>query len=130
MKYSADDIVIYNWAKLTQTSSGKWNRVWDIVLKKSVSQEFDLEAAAQSLSGDDFQVEIQISNSNTLKISVTTQRWGWEVELMFATYRMFGELDLLFGTIDTIQGQDRDMWEPWLRKKWGKSSNDSSTEIN
>ncbi|MEG3858892.1 hypothetical protein [Microcoleus sp. herbarium12] len=90
MKYSADDIVIHNWAKLTQTSSGKWNRVWDIVLKKSVSQEFDLGAAAQNLSGDDFQVEIQISNSNNLKISVTTQRWGWEVEVMFATYKMFG----------------------------------------
>jgi hypothetical protein len=118
MQYNTDDIVIHNWAKLTQTPEGKWNRIWNIILQKNVSGELDLDTLQKKLSKEDFLIKVNIDNGNNLQISVTTERWGWEDELYFATYKMFEEIDRLFGTIDTIQGQDRDLWEPWLRKKW------------
>lgn len=124
MQYNADDIVIHKWAKLIKTPEFKWNRIWTIVLKNPVFEPVDLEAISQNLSHEDFLVVVEISDGNHLKVSVTTERWGWEDELYFDTYRMFAAIDRLVGTIDTIQGQDRDLWEPWLRRKWIVSRDD------
>ena len=124
MQYNVDDIIIHNWPKLVQTTDKKWNRIWDIILKKSVVESVDLVTYSQKLSHEDFCVCVEVSDGNHLKVSVTTERWGWEDELYFATYKMFEAIDQLFGTIDTIQGQERDVWEPWLRKRWRNYQDD------
>ena len=90
-------------------------------------------AYSESLSHEDFLVSVEICDGDRLKVSVTTERWGWEDELYFATYNMFEAIDNLFGTIDTIQGQDRDLWEPWLRKSWRNSRDElqqQNLEVN
>lgn len=118
MQCSAEDIVIHNWAELIQTPDQKWRRLWDIKLKKTIPETIDFKSVSQALSHEDFQVYVEVSDGNHVKVSVTTDRWGWEDDLYFATYRMFQEIDHIFGTIDTIQGQDRDFWPPWQFGWW------------
>ncbi len=133
MQYSVDDIIIHNWPKLAQTPDKKWHRTWDIILKSPVIEAVDLVAYSQSLSHEDFLVSVEICDGDRLKVSVTTERWGWEDELYSATYNMFEAIDNLFGNIDTIQGQDRELWEPWLRNNWRNSRDElqqQNLEVN
>jgi hypothetical protein len=124
MKYSADNIVIHNWAKLTQTTDGKWTRTWNIVLKEKLSDSLNLGSISQTLSHEDFQVNVEIASENSLEVCVITQRWGWEDNLYFSTYKMFEELNSIVGDILTIQGQDRNLWDPWLYEKLKSENKD------
>ncbi|MEC4895835.1 MAG: hypothetical protein SAL07_24080 [Oscillatoria sp. PMC 1051.18] len=117
MQYCTSDIVIHNWAKLNQTENGKWKRVWQISLKDPLPETVNLNDISQDLSNQDFQVIIKVLQRKHLEVCVTTQRWGWDDDFYFATYKMFEKIDCLLGTIDTIQGQERDLWNPWLQKK-------------
>ncbi|WP_293140175.1 hypothetical protein [Okeania sp. SIO3I5] len=133
MQYNVYDLIIHNWPKLAQTPDKKWHRTWEIVLKSPVIEPVDLVAYSESLSHEDFLVSVEICDGDRLKVSVTTERWGWEDELYSATYNMFEAIDNLFGTIDTIQGQERDLWEPWLRKSWRNSRDElqqQNLEVN
>ncbi|WP_375492779.1 hypothetical protein [uncultured Nostoc sp.] len=117
MKYSPNDIIINNWAELRQTPDGKWNRLWSISLQKSILETIDYENISKLLSHEDFYVQVQISEPNCLLVSVTTERWGWDDELYFATYRMFEEIEHILGKIDKIQGENREKWSIWLGRK-------------
>ncbi len=121
MKYSADDIIINNWAELKQTSDEKWSRIWNILLQQTIPETVDYETISDFLCHKDFSVQVNISEANHLIVTVTTERWGWDDELYFATYRMFEEIEQLLGKIYTIQGESRDKWSMWL---WRRKTED------
>src|SRR6476620_10005786 len=123
MKYNSDDVVIRNWANLRQMPDGRWNRKWDIKLKQAIPESINLENIYKLLSREGFDIRVVIREGNHLEISVTTEEWGWEDELIFATYRMFEEIEQLVGKIDMIQAQSRDIWHLQFQTNKPKSVN-------
>ncbi|AFZ10526.1 hypothetical protein Osc7112_6371 (plasmid) [Oscillatoria nigro-viridis PCC 7112] len=123
MKYNVDDVVVRNWANLRQMPDGRWNRIWEITLKQAIPESINLENISKLLSHEDFDIRVVMREGNNLAISVTTERWGWEDELIFATYRMFEEIEHLVGKIDIIQAQNRDIWHLQFQTNKLKSFN-------
>ncbi|MGK7877244.1 MAG: hypothetical protein AB4426_29295 [Xenococcaceae cyanobacterium] len=123
MKYSADDIIINKNPELQQLSNGKWKQVWDIVLKKTISETINLKDISKKLSHEDFDfdVQVQITKGKYLKVCVTLSRDTnpyHHDHSIFAIYRMFENLEQLLGSIDTIQGQKtEDRWSPYRKTK-------------
>ena len=118
MKYSADDIIVNKWAELKQTLDGKWNSIWDIVLKKSIAETSNLEDISIKLSHEGFDVRVKVREGKHLTVSVTTERSERDDDILFATFKMFEDIERLLGTIDTIQGQKmEDRWSPYRLSK-------------
>lgn len=117
MQYSADDIVFHNWPEIQKTSDNRWIREWDITFKNPVSDKINLESLSHSLSYIGYEVLVRKENSCNFKFKVTTDYSNREDRLCFNTYKMLEEIDILCGDIDTVQGQHRDLWDPWLRRK-------------
>ena len=117
MQYSSDDIVVHNWPDIKKTSDDKWVREWDITFKNPISEQINLESSSRSLSYWGYEVSVMKINSRHLKITVVTNDSNREDYLCFNTYKMFEEIDILFGEIDSIQDQPRNLWNPWLRRK-------------
>jgi hypothetical protein len=117
MKYNADDIIVNKRAESKQTSDGKWHRIWDIVLKKTIPETNNLEDISRELSHDNFNVHIRVTAGKHLTVSVTNEKSYWDDEFLFSTYTMFEDIERLLGTIDTIQGQkNEDRWSPYKKK--------------
>jgi hypothetical protein len=126
--YDAERIIIHNWGDLTKNSDDKkWTRDWKIKLKIPILESTDLASVSRKLSYEGFQVDLDKDSTGDLSISVQTKEWGWEDYLYFNTYKMFEEIDYLLGTIDTIQGQARDTWYPWL---WRKRTSEDSFKLS
>lgn len=116
--WKPEDIVIHNWPALEQTEDGKWTRAWNVTLFDAPSTDASIRAVERDLSDEEKRVTINKDGRN-LCVRVTTDRWGWEDDLYFYSYRMLERINDSIGTIETIQGQARDMWEPWLSRKSG-----------
>ncbi len=118
MSWGPKAIVVHNWPKLEETSNGRWRRRWDIVLKSPVSQPLVISELEQELSTHENQVRIHIEEGEcNVMIEVITERWGWDDDLYFYSYRLLKRINEALGTILTIQGQKRDVWNPWLHEK-------------
>ena len=125
MKYNADDIIVNKRAESKQTSDGKWHRIWDIVLKKTIPETNNLEDISRELSHDNFNVHIRVTAGKHLTVSVTNEKSYWDDEFLFSTYRMFEDIERLLGTIDTIQGQkNEDRWSPYKKIEYLKTNPD------
>jgi hypothetical protein len=71
----------------------------------------------RELSTGEAQVGIQLEGDRKVIMEVITARWGWDDDLYFYSYRLLKQIDETLGTILTIQGQPRDVWNPWLNEK-------------
>ena len=107
-------IIISKYPDLIQLPDSRWNRVFDVRFKKSIDVNLDLSKIAHSVSNQDFLVKINKQNKTSVKVSVTTDRWGWDDEISIGTSILIKKLDDLIGTIDIIQGQARSEWCSWL----------------
>ncbi|ETW97166.1 MAG: hypothetical protein ETSY2_45080 [Candidatus Entotheonella gemina] len=117
MSWEPKAIVVHNWPKLEETLDGRWRRRWNIVLQAPVSKSLVISKLEQELSTHENQVSIQIRGDCKVMMEVITERWGWDDDLYFYSYGLFKRVDEALGTILTIQGQKRDLWNPWLNEK-------------
>lgn len=109
---------------------GKWQRVWTIRLKDNPAISATIEAFSSEitkdiveyLSGsdsrlqslrDDLAISLQLAGPREINAALTTKEGDWPDELLFASWRMFEDIDRMLATIDTIDGQPRDDWPPW-----------------
>lgn len=123
MKYSADDIIVNKQAELKQISDDKWEQVWDIVLKKPISETVKIEDVSQKLSYEtfDFNVQIEIKEGKYLtvdiKFSRDTNPYHHDYSVI-GMYKMFEDIEQLLGPIDTIQGEKKEeRWSPHRKNK-------------
>jgi hypothetical protein len=118
MKYNASDIIVNKRPESKQAPDGRWHRVWDIVLKKTINKTNNLEDISRQLSHKDFDVHIQVAGGKYLTVSVINEKSYWDDEFLFSTYRMFEDIERLLGAIDTIQGQkNEERWSPYKKDK-------------
>jgi hypothetical protein len=117
MNWEPKAIVVHNWPKLEETPDGTWRRRWDIVLQESVLKPLRISELERELSTGEAQVGIQLEGDRKVIMEVITARWGWDDDLYFYSYRLLKQIDETLGTILTIQGQPRDVWNPWLNEK-------------
>ncbi len=113
-KYSADDIVINKWARLEQTSNGRWKRIWKIEFEKAIDYEIKLNNISQELSEEDFEIQIEKISNKILNVSVSTKRHGADEQVRFLTYKLFENLEKRIATIRTIEDQNmKERWSPY-----------------
>ena len=121
MNWDPKAIVVHNWPTLEETRDGRWKRCWDIVLQAPISNSQVIPELEQELSTQENQVSIRIDETGKVKMEVTTERWGWDDDLYFYSYHLLKKIDESIGTISLIQGQKRDLWNPWLHEKLKES---------
>lgn len=117
MDWEPKAIVVHNWPKLEETLDGRWRRRWDIILQAPVSNPLVISQLEQELSTHENQVRLKIGEDRKVMMEVITERWGWDDDLYFFSYCLLKRVDEALGTILTIQGQKRDLWNPWLNEK-------------
>lgn len=116
-EYDGRSIVIHNWPDLHETDAGRWLRVWEIRLVDPASND-DVAGLGQKLSEAGRDVEFALGDDHTwIEMSVETEEWGWDDPMYFFTYDLFEQVDAAIGPIDTVQGQPRDDWDPWLTRR-------------
>jgi hypothetical protein len=112
MKYTADMITVNKWAEHQQMPDGKWNQTWDIILKNPIAETSDIEKVSKKISHEDFDVQIKVSEGK--RLTVSTKYPERDDPSLFSTFRLFENIDLLLGEIDTIQGQKmEDRFSPY-----------------
>lgn len=123
MKYNADDITVDKWAELKPISDDRWEQVWDIVLKKPITETINLEDISQELSHEEIELDVRIKvrEGKYLTVYVTFSRVPnpyYHDNRVFAIYKMFEDIEQLLGPIDTIQGEKKEeRWSPYRRIK-------------
>ena len=114
MSWHASQIVIHNWPDLHQLDDGRWSREWEITLKAEPAHAEKLAELAENLSSECNEVKFAFDGKK-LKVRVVSSEWGWEPAQYTLSYGMLESVDREVGEIETIQGQPRDLWNPWLR---------------
>lgn len=122
MSWEPKAIVVHSWPKLEETFDGRWRRRWNIILRAPVSKSLVISKLEQELSTHENQVIIKIGEKGKVMMEVITERWGWDDDLYFYSYGLLKRVDESLGTILTIQGQKRDLWNPCLNKKLREES--------
>ena len=117
MDWDPKAIVVHNWPTLEETLDGRWRRRWDIVLQGPISKPLAISKLEQELSTQENQVSMTIGGDRNVTMEVITERWGWDDDLYFYSYHLLKRVDETLGAILTIQGQKRDLWNPWLHEK-------------
>lgn len=118
MKYSADDIKVDNFPKIKEFSNGEREQIWNIVLRKPISQKTDLQFVSEKLSHEDFVVNL-VGKGNCLTVCLKTIRdpnpYIHDPNL-FSIYKLFDDIEKLLGDIDTIEDQkSEDRWSPYKK---------------
>lgn len=113
--YNAQGLVYNPWPPLEHLSDGRWQRVWRIRLTGPVPCGLQLDVLSAHMSETDCMVSVQPIGERELTVTVLTKEHGWSDVFYFATYRMFAKIDECIGTIESIEGQPRDMWRPWRK---------------
>lgn len=116
MKWDAKSIIVHNWPKLYKNSEGHWERTWEIVLQEPVSELSSVRTLESDLKNHEKWISVKVSG-DTLHVTVTTVRWGWDDDLYGYSYEILKSINDSIGEIKIIQGQKRDLWPPWLYKK-------------
>ena len=117
MHWEPKALVVHNWPQLEETPDGTWQRRWDIVLQESALKPLRISQRARELSIGEAHVGLHLEGDRTVIMEVITARWGWDDDLYFYSYHLLQQTDETLGTILTIQGQPRDVWNPWLNEK-------------
>ncbi|MBK8256730.1 MAG: hypothetical protein IPK82_29170 [Polyangiaceae bacterium] len=111
--HTVDMIVINNWPKLSQGADGWWERDWEIVLTTDQVTDDSVRVVEHELSDFEKSVKIEVDGKK-VKVHVRTARWGWDHDLYTHSYNLLEAINDRMGQIDTIQGQARNLWNPWL----------------
>ena len=114
-EYNAKRLVHNCRAPLKQLPNGHWQRTWHLSFSEKLPSHLSLEKVSTELSESDFFITLTQEGPKRLNATVTTLDDGWDDHFFFATYRLFKRIDAKIGTIETIEGQDRDLWRPWRR---------------
>jgi hypothetical protein len=136
--YSAKFIKTHTWPVPELMVDGRWHRVWTIRLKEkprlalerlssAITQDVvrHLEHNSQPHTlGADFVISLSRGASREIVATLRTQEDGWSDELLFASWRMFEDIDQMLGTIETIDGQPRDNWPPWNQQQSASNDHD------
>ena len=117
MKWEEKSIVIHNWPKLIETNDKRWKRTWAIVLKKCIKTSVLIADLERQISTHENKVTIKIEGKQKIMMEVVTERWGWEDDLYFYSYNLLKHVNDVLGEIFLIQGQERDLWDPWLSER-------------
>ena len=113
-KYNADDIIINAHPKIIRLPNGKRTETWEVVLKQAIDREIDLTKVSEQLSYEGFEVQIILKTNKHLNINLITLEnpnpYGHDYTAI-GVDRMMEDIEQIFGSIDTIQGQK--MEERW-----------------
>lgn len=113
-KYNADDIIINAHPKIIRLPNGKRTETWEVVFKQTIDRKIDLIEISKQLSHEGFGVQIILKTKKHLSINLITLEnpnpYGHDYTAI-AVDRMMEDIEKLFGSIDTIQGQK--MEERW-----------------
>ena len=113
-KYDTKHLVLLNWPRAQRTTDGRWIRVWKIHFKEVINSHLSMPNLSLECSGDDFVVSLDKHGPRDITAQViTSRRHGESDEVVFANYDVLKKLNASIGTIETIQGQERDLWLPW-----------------
>lgn len=126
--YSSVELAPIRWASLEQLPDGSSKWTWNIRLHSrpntSASWEQVSLAIKQSIVEHvdpsleaDLSISLTLHDLTHLTATMHTTRSGWADELVIATGYMFDDIDRMVGTIETIEGQPRNMWPPWTLRK-------------
>jgi hypothetical protein len=115
--------------------NGKWEQIWDIVLKTPITKEIDLQELSQELSSADVfdkdydcDLQIELTQGKCFEICVTLFRDDHPYHhdySIIAIYKMFNKMEKMLGEIDTIQGQkveDRFIMNDEMRERRQKKN--------
>jgi hypothetical protein len=113
-KYDEKSLVLLDWPRAQRTPDGGWTRVWKIHCKEVIDPHISLHHLSAEYSGEDFVVALDKHGPRDITAQVTTyRRHGGSDAVVFANYDLLKKLNDSLGTIETIQGQARDLWLPW-----------------
>ena len=113
-EYSADKIIVRNWPKIYQMSDKRWKRVWNIVLVCEQTDATVYREVEEYLSTDEVTIEIAWHGNNLL-VSVITDRWAGDDDLIWYYDNILSGINEGIGEIETIQEQARNLWRPWFQ---------------
>ena len=135
MDYSAVNIRISKNPELKLLPNGKWEEIWDIVLKTPITKKIDLRELSHELSGEDIfdkdydcELQIDLTEGKYFKICVTLFRDDHPYHhdySIIAIHKMFNKIEKMFGEIDTIQDQkveDRFIMNTEMRERRQKKN--------
>lgn len=114
--YNLNSLTPLDWPQLNQADNGTWIRVWDIVLVDEAISEGSITKLEEELSNEEITISVEVI-CKVLKITVKTLRWGWEDDLIGYSYKILKGVNDIIGEINTIQGQEREVWPPWAWEK-------------
>lgn len=113
-KYDETHLVLLDWPRAQRTTDGGWVRMWKIHFKEVINPHISLNHLSVEYSGDDFVVSLDKHGPRDITAQVMTcRRHGESDAVVFANYDLLKKLNDSLGTIETIQGQERDVWLPW-----------------
>lgn len=113
-KYDTKHLVLLDWPRAQCTTDGRWIRVWKIHFKEILKPDVSMSTLAAEYSGEDFVVSLERQGPRDITAQViTSRRHGESDAVVFANYDLLKKLNDSLGTIETIQGQERDLWLPW-----------------
>lgn len=116
-KYDTKHVILLEWPRAQRTPDGHWLRVWKIHFKEVINPHLSLRNLSVEYSGDDFVVSLDKHGPRDLTAQVmTSRRHGESDAVVFANYALLQKLNASLGTIETIQGQKRDLWLPWRQE--------------
>ena len=120
-KYNADDIIINAHPEIIRLPNGKSIETWEVILKQAIDREIDLIKVSEQLSYEGFEVQIILKTIKHLSIKLITLEnpnlYGHDY-IAIAVDRMMEDIEQLFGSINTIQGQKiEDRWSPFRKNR-------------
>jgi len=110
--YRADQIARLPLPQWRQASENAWIREWEICLTEPLRKEV---RALEELSGDGVEVQATVDeDGRTIRLVTRTTLNPLSDEVFFvAAYRMLERIDEDVGRIELIQGQPREIWQPF-----------------
>ncbi|VEP18182.1 conserved hypothetical protein [Hyella patelloides LEGE 07179] len=108
MKYSADDIIFHKNPEIKEMPDGSCQEIWDVIFKKSISENSDLQSIAELSSREDFKIKIELKEGKYLTVTTNWIRnpnpYCHQYSAIY-TDKMFENIEKKLSAIDTIQGQ-------------------------
>jgi len=116
-QYAEKNLVVLKWPRAQCTVDGNWLRVWHLHFQEAVDPHIALASLATELSEDDFRVSFVQEHAHDMQVHVMThRRHGESDEVVFANYALLEKINERIGTIETMQGQARNLWLPWRKE--------------
>lgn len=111
-EYTGESLIYNPWPKWEPTEEGGWVRRWSFRFECALRDD---EVASDGLGDASLHVLVSRGASSSELVALTTTHANpWSDECyFFVFFRLFHQLEVRFGRLDSIQGQARMCWRPF-----------------